>query len=112
MRSVGAAESVAPTNPADYACGEEALLEEKRVAITLTNGRSHVLDVPDGVPVEDAAAVIRGERNGSEVGWEQGDGDWLPFGNGFGWAHRSAVAEIAIVDYAPEEPPFGDQIYG
>jgi hypothetical protein len=85
---------------------------DRKLAVVLTNGRSHVIDVPEGVAVEDAAAVMRGAREGGDVGWEEGAGDWLPYGNGFGWIHRRAVAEITIVDYAPEEPPFGDQIYG
>jgi hypothetical protein len=87
-------------------------MDDKRVAVTLTNGRSHVLDLPEDVTAQDAAAVIRGQRAGSEVGWDEGSGEWLPFGNGYGWAHRSAVAEIMIVDYVSDEAMLGDQLYG
>ncbi len=75
-------------------------MNEKRIAVTLTNGRSHVLDLPKEVVAVDAVAVIRGERPGSEIGWELGDGEWLPFGSGTGWVSKRTVAEIALVDFS------------
>jgi hypothetical protein len=86
-------------------------MSDKRIAVTLTNGRSHVLDLPDEISAADAAAVIRGERPGSEIGWEQGDGDWLPFGTGFGWVSKSAVAEISLVEYTADEEVYVELPY-
>ena len=86
-------------------------MDGKRIAVTLTNGRSQVLDLPDGVVTADAVAVIRGERRGSEIGWDQGDSEWLPFGSGFGWVSKNAVAEISIVEYTAEEEIHIDHPY-
>ena len=77
--------------------------DDKRVAVTLGNGRSHVLDLPESVSADDAAAVIRGDRAASEVGWQGGDAQWLVFGNGQGWVHRAWIAEVTLVDYFHEE---------
>jgi hypothetical protein len=62
-----------------------------------------VLDLPESVSADDAAAVIRGDRLGSEVGWQGGDAAWLVFGNGKGWIHRASIAEIMLVDFFQEE---------
>ena len=86
-------------------------MESKRVAVTLVNGRSHLVDVPETVASEDAAAVIRGERAGAEVGWTEGEDAWLSFGAGQGWVHRTSIAEIMLVEYLPDELPYGHQIY-
>jgi hypothetical protein len=86
-------------------------MDELRVAVTLTNGRSHVLDLPDEVTAEDAAAVLRGERPGSEIGWELGDGDWLPFGTGTGWVCKRTVAEITLVDFSGDKDLYIDEPY-
>jgi hypothetical protein len=85
--------------------------EDKRVAVTLTNARSHVLDLPAEVAAVDAAAVIRGERPGREINWEAGDGEWLPFGNGVGWVRKRTIAEIALVDYSGDEEIYIDEPY-
>ena len=53
-----------------------------------------------------------GERAASEVGWDEGDAEWLAFGNGQRWVRRDSIAEIMLVDYIPEAPAYGDQIYG
>jgi hypothetical protein len=87
-------------------------MNDKRIAVTLVNGRSHVLDLPDEVAAADAVAVIRGERSGSEIGWDQGDGDWLSFGAGFGWARKSTVAEIALVEFTTDQEAYVDRTYG
>lgn len=81
---------------------------EKRVAVTLTNGRSHVLDLPDGVAAVDAVTVIRGDRPGGELGWELGDGEWLPFGTGAGWVRKRSVVEVTLVDFADESVYSGE----
>ena len=86
-------------------------METKRVAVTLTNGRSHAVDLPEGVAAEDATAVLRGERSGSEAGWPDGDSDWVSFGNGQGWVRRDEIAEITVVDYFPDEPAHGSHVY-
>ena len=62
-----------------------------------------MLDLPETVAAEDAATVIRSERAGSEIGWELGDGEWLSFGARSGWVSKSAIAEIALVDYPTSE---------
>jgi hypothetical protein len=74
-----------------------------RLAVTLTNGRSHVLRLPEDVAAEDAADVLRGGRTGAEVGWPDGDAEWLRFDQGEGWVHRSAIAELELVSWY-EEP--------
>jgi len=84
----------------------------KRIAVTLTNGRSHVLDLPDEVAAADAVAVIRGERHGSEIQWDQGDGEWLSFGAGFGWVRKSEVAEISLVEHTADEEVYVQLPYG
>jgi hypothetical protein len=86
-------------------------MESRRLAVTLTNGRSHAVDVPDDIAAEDAAAVLRGTRGATDVGWPAGDGEWLAFGHGQGWVRRDAIAEIAVVDYFADEQPYGSQLY-
>ena len=78
--------------------------DEKRVAVTLVNGRSHVVDLPDTVTPSDAAAVIRGDRSASDLGWPEGDSAWLAFGNGQGWVRKDSIAEVMLVEYFPDEP--------
>jgi hypothetical protein len=87
-------------------------VEGQRVAVTLVNARSHVVDVPEDVDAATAAAVLRGERSGAEVGWAVGESEWLSFGNGQGWVRRDAIAEIAVVDYAPAEETFQLHVHG
>jgi hypothetical protein len=86
-------------------------MADKRIAVTLTSGRSHVLDLPDELAAEDAAAVIRGDRPGRELDWELGDGEWLRYGNGFGWVRKSTIAEITLVDYSADEEIYIDEPY-
>ena len=86
-------------------------MESKRVAVTLTNGRSHLVDAPASVAPEDVAAVIRGEATATDVGWPEGEAGWLSFGNGQGWVRQEQVAEIMLVDYLPEEPAYEHQIF-
>jgi hypothetical protein len=81
---------------------------DKRVAVTLSNGRSHVLDLPEGVAAVDAVTVIRGDRSGGEMGWELGDGEWLPSGTGAGWVRKRSVVEVTLVDFADESIYSGD----
>jgi hypothetical protein len=80
----------------------------KRVSVTLVNGRAHVLRLPDGVDAQAAAQVLFGLRSGSEVGWPDGDGDWLPFDEGDGRLRRDTIAEVSVVDWV-ESPT---EIYG
>jgi hypothetical protein len=86
-------------------------MDEQRIAVTLTNGRSHVLDLPAEISAADAVAVIRGERPGSEIGWEAGEGEWLPYGSGFGWVRKSTVAEITLVEYTADEEVYVELPY-
>jgi hypothetical protein len=86
-------------------------METTRLAVTLTNGRSHAIDLPEGIAAEDAAAVLRGARTGSEIGWPDGDAEWISFGNGQGWVRRETIAELALVEYFPDEPAYGSQVY-
>ena len=79
-------------------------MESKRVAVTLTNGRSHLVDAPASVAPEDVAAVIRGEAAATDVGWPEGEAGWLSFGNGQGWVRQEQVAEIMLVDTSPRSP--------
>jgi hypothetical protein len=88
-----------------------SLVEQKRLAVTLTNARSQVLDLPAEIDAADAAAVIRGERSGREINWETGDGEWLPFGNGAGWVRKRSIAEITLVDYSADEEIYIDEPY-
>jgi hypothetical protein len=85
--------------------------DDKRIAVTLTNGRSHVLDVPGNVAADDAVAVIRGQRPGSAVGWGTGDDEWLSFGSGFGWVRKDSIAEISLVDFGADEEIYIDEPY-
>ncbi len=87
-------------------------MEGQRVAVTLVNARSHVVDVPEDVDPAVAAAVLRGEQSGADSGWAAGDSEWLSYGNGQGWIRRDAIAEIAVVDYAPAEETFQLHVYG
>jgi hypothetical protein len=82
---------------------EFAVTDDKRVAVTLVNGRSHVVDLPENVAPGDAAAAIRGDRSAGELGWPEGDGAWLAFGNGQGWVRRESIAEVMLVEYFPDE---------
>lgn len=86
-------------------------MDSRKVAVTLANGRSHLVDVPADVAPDEAAAIIRGERTPAEVGWPAGGEDWLAFGNGQGWVRRESIAEIALVDYIPDESAYGPQVY-
>jgi hypothetical protein len=70
----------------------------KRLSVTLTNGRGHMLLLPESVDVREAADVLCGIRSGSEIGWPEGDGTWLRFDEGDGWLRRDAIAEVAVVD--------------
>ena len=71
----------------------------KRVSVTLLNGRAHVLKLPEGVDVRAAAESLCGLRDPGEAGWPDGSGEWLPFDDGDGWLRRSAIAEVAVVDW-------------
>jgi hypothetical protein len=81
---------------------------EKRLAVTLNNGRSHILDVPGNVGVQAVAAALVGETNGSDLIWDGADREWLRVDQGLGWVRRSAIVEVTIIDFA-DEP---DVIYG
>jgi hypothetical protein len=76
-------------------------MDERRVAVTLANGRSHILKLPDGLAPQDAAAALRGEPGAPE--WAEGAGEWLAIEQGEAWVRRGAIAEVAVVDY-PEDP--------
>jgi len=86
------------------------VMDERNVAVVLMNGRSHMLDVPEGMEAAVAAAVVRGERSGSDAGWSDGEARWLSFGQGQGWLHRDSIAEIVLVDYA-DDASFSSHVY-
>jgi hypothetical protein len=77
-------------------------MDGTNVAVVLTNGRSHVVDLPDGLDARTAAEVVRGVRRGAEVGWEAGDAQWLQVGNGQGWVNRDSLAEVLLVEYTAD----------
>ena len=72
----------------------------KRLSVTLTNGRAHVLQLPSAVDATAAAEVLCGIRSPAEAGWPEGANDWLPFEEGGGWVRREAIVEVAVVDWA------------
>ena len=76
-------------------------MDERRVAVTLANGRSHILKLPQGLAPQDAVAILRGEPTAAE--WPDGGGEWLSLEQGEAWVRREAIAEVAVVDY-PEDP--------
>ena len=81
------------------------MIVTKRLSVTLTNGRGHMLLLPDSIDAHEAAAVLCGIRSGSEIGWPEGEATWLRFDEGDGWLRRDAIAEVAVVDWvqAPTE---------
>ena len=79
-------------------------MEERRVAVTLANGRSHILKLPVGLAPQDAVAVLRGEAGDHE--WPEWSGEWLPLEQGEAWIRRAAIAEVAVVDFPAD--PLGD----
>ena len=79
----------------------------KRLSVTLTNGRAHVLRLPDGVDPAAAAQALCGTSSALEAGWPGGD-EWLPFDEGQGWLRRDAIVEVSVVDWV-ETPA---EIYG
>lgn len=76
-------------------------MEERRVAVTLANGRSHILKLPEGLAPQDAVAVLRGVPGAPD--WPDGAGEWLPLEQGEAWVRRDAIAEVAVVDF-PADP--------
>ena len=76
-------------------------MDEKRIAVTLANGRSHILKLPEGLAPQDAVKIVRGEPAGAE--WPEGNSEWLLLAQGEAWVRREAIAEVAVVDY-PEDP--------
>jgi hypothetical protein len=77
--------------------------DEKRVAVTLVNGRSHILRIPEDVTAVEASEALAGVRAADELGWEGANAEWLPAERGDVWVRKSAIAEIAVIDY-PEDP--------
>jgi hypothetical protein len=77
--------------------------DEQRVAVTLFNGRSHILRLPPEVAAEHAGEALIGRRSGSEVGWGEADEEWLPAEQAGVWIRKSAIVEVAVVDY-PDDP--------
>jgi hypothetical protein len=74
-------------------------MAERRLAVTLLNGRSHSIALADDVDPDDALDVLRGRRTGAEIGWPDGDAEWLPSQDGMGWIRRDAVVEAVVVDW-------------
>jgi hypothetical protein len=81
----------------------EIVPDERRIAVTLVNGRSHILQLPAGLEVEAASEALTCRRQAGELGWEEAERDWLPTERGGVWVRKSAIVEIAVVDY-PEDP--------
>jgi hypothetical protein len=81
---------------------------EKKLAVTLSNGRSHVLQLPQDVDPRVAAEALCGLRSAAEAGWLEADGEWLPFEQGEGWLRRSAISEIAIVEWVESAEIYGE----
>jgi hypothetical protein len=77
--------------------------DDRRIAVTLVNGRSHILQIPPELAAEDAGAALTGRREASELGWEEAEREWLPAERGGTWVRKSAIVEVAVVDY-PEDP--------
>lgn len=77
--------------------------DERRIAVTLVNGRSHILRLPAEVELEAASEVLTGRRQAAELGWEEADREWLPTERGDVWVRQTAIVEVAVVDY-PEDP--------
>jgi hypothetical protein len=75
------------------------MIVTKRLSVTLSNGRAHVLQLPSAVDVMAAAEVLCGVRSAAEAGWAEGANDWLPFEEGGGWVRREAIVEVAVVDW-------------
>jgi hypothetical protein len=75
------------------------MIVTQRLSVTLTNGRAHVLRLPEGVEAKAAADVLCGLHSAAEAGWSEGAGDWLPFDEGDGWIRRDAIVEVAVVDW-------------
>jgi hypothetical protein len=69
----------------------------------LNNARSHVLRLPEGVDARQAAEALCGFGSAADIGWPEGDGDWLPLEHGDGWIQRGAITEVQIVDWI-EQP--------
>lgn len=79
------------------------MADEKRVAVTLVNGRSHILRIPEDLTADEAGEALVGVRAADELGWSEANGEWLQSERGGVWVRKSAIAEIAVVDY-PEDP--------
>jgi hypothetical protein len=79
----------------------------KRLSVTLVNGRSHILLLPDDLDPMEAASALCGFATDTEVEWP-GEATWLSFDEGTGWLRRDAITEVAVVDWA-ETPT---EIYG
>lgn len=79
----------------------------KRLSVTLVNGRSHILLLPEDLDPMDAALALCGFDSEVDAGWP-GDAAWLSFDEGTGWLRRDAITEVAVVDWA-ETPT---EIYG
>ena len=77
-------------------------MDDVRVAVTLNNGRSHILRIPEGVTARDLASALRGVTVATDLKWDDDD-EWLELERGDAWVRRDAVAELAIVDY-PDDP--------
>lgn len=71
--------------------------------MTLDNGRSHILRLPTEVGVDAATRALTGRVPAGELGWEDAEREWLPTERGGVWVRKSAIVEIAVVDY-PEDP--------
>ena len=52
--------------------------DDRRIAVTLINGRSHILQLPEEVEVEAASEALTGRRQPAELGWNDAERDWLP----------------------------------
>jgi hypothetical protein len=76
-------------------------MDETRLAVTLANGRSHILKLPEGLAPQDAVDILRGGR--ADSAWPEAMSGWLPLEQGEAWIRFDAVAEVALVDY-PEDP--------
>jgi hypothetical protein len=79
----------------------------KRLSVTLLNGRSHILLLPEDLDPMEAASSLCGLGSVDEVSWP-GEAVWLPYDEGTGWLRRDAIAEVAVVDWA-ETPT---ELYG
>ena len=75
------------------------MIVTRRLTVTLGNGRSHILLLPEGVDPDAAGEALSGLRSPAEVGWPEGAADWLRFDEGAGWVRRTAIAEVVVVDW-------------